>query len=92
MQGGRGQWTVNYTGTQCFITSFSYWLALKKNGYFGKIPHFLTNSFVILLSSLGMYIDLLSIVLSPKIPDLNPRPREKVYSSKQSEIFLQGLI
>ena len=29
MQGGRGHWTVNYTGTQSFINMFPYLLDLK---------------------------------------------------------------
>ena len=28
-QGGRGHWTVNYTGTLSFITNLSFSLALK---------------------------------------------------------------
>ena len=30
-QGGRGHWTVNYAGTQCFITTLSYSLVFLLN-------------------------------------------------------------
>ena len=34
IQGGRGHWTINYTGTQSFITTLSYQLDKKKLGTF----------------------------------------------------------
>ena len=36
-EGGRGHWTVNYTGTQSFITTLSYSLAQKLLGTFIEV-------------------------------------------------------
>ena len=57
----RGHWTVNYTSTK-FYNMLSYLLTSSTN-------YVITQKFLSCLSSLGMYINISSIVLSLNIPE-----------------------
>ena len=72
LQGGRGQWTGDYHGTQSFIVTLYHSMA-ENFGYFRKSLILFSNYFLsikeaIALSLLGTYTNLLSNVLSLKIP------------------------
>ncbi len=69
----RGHWTVYYTSTQSFQMTFSYSLPIKLLGLWLNFDKFCVQMFqplqtgLFCLSSFGMYINLLAIVLSLNI-------------------------